>query len=73
MDGLKKKRGYWKLVEEAIGLSLWRTRFARCYGPVILHVTQRIKVLPSIRMAETRRGGGILGLTIERARDRSGL
>jgi hypothetical protein len=35
MDGLKEKRGYWKLKEEAVDLSLWKTRFGRGYGPVV--------------------------------------
>jgi hypothetical protein len=27
LDDLKEKRGYWKLKEEALDSSLWRTRF----------------------------------------------
>ena len=34
LDDLKEKRGYWKLKEEALYLTLWRTRFGRGYGPV---------------------------------------
>jgi len=34
-DGRKEKRGYWKLKEEAVDLSLWRTRFGRGYRPVV--------------------------------------
>ena len=33
LDDLKKKKGYWKLKEEALDLTMWRTRFGRCYGP----------------------------------------
>jgi hypothetical protein len=33
LDVLKEKRGYWKLKEEALDRTLWRTRFGRRYGP----------------------------------------
>ena len=29
LDGIKEKRGYWKLKEEALDRILWRTRFGR--------------------------------------------
>jgi hypothetical protein len=32
---LDEKRGYWKLKEETIDRTLWRTRFGRGYGPVV--------------------------------------
>ena len=35
VDDLKEKRGYWKLKEEALDRTLWRTRSGRVYGPVI--------------------------------------
>jgi hypothetical protein len=35
LDDLKEKRGYWKLKEEALGRTLWRTRFGRGYEPVL--------------------------------------
>jgi hypothetical protein len=35
LDDLKEKRGYWNPKEEAVGRSLWRTRFGRGYGLVI--------------------------------------
>jgi hypothetical protein len=34
-DDLKEKRRYWKLKEEALDRTLWRTRFGRGYGPVV--------------------------------------
>jgi hypothetical protein len=34
LDDLKKKRRYWKLKEEALNRTLWRTCFGRGYGPV---------------------------------------
>jgi hypothetical protein len=37
LDDLKKKRRYWKLKEEALDRTLWRTRFVRGYGPVVRH------------------------------------
>jgi hypothetical protein len=33
LDDLKEKRRYWKLKEEALDRTLWRTRFGRGYGP----------------------------------------
>jgi hypothetical protein len=35
MDDLKEKRGYWKLKEEVLDFTLWRTCFGRGYGPVV--------------------------------------
>jgi hypothetical protein len=35
VDDLKEKRRYWKLKEEALDRTLWRTRFVRGYGPVV--------------------------------------
>jgi len=39
LDYLKKKRGYWKLKEEALNGTLWKTRFGRGYGPVVRQTT----------------------------------
>jgi hypothetical protein len=33
LDDIKEKRGDWKLKEEAVDRTLWRTRFGRGYGP----------------------------------------
>jgi hypothetical protein len=35
LDGFKEKRGYWKLKEEALYRSQWRSRFGSGYGPVV--------------------------------------
>ena len=35
LDGLKEKIGYWKLKEEALRHSLWKTGFGSGYGPVV--------------------------------------
>jgi hypothetical protein len=35
LDALKEKRRYWKLKEEAIDRTMWRTHFGRGYGPVV--------------------------------------
>jgi hypothetical protein len=37
LDDLKENRRYWKLKEEALDRTLWRTRFGRDYGPVVRH------------------------------------
>jgi hypothetical protein len=40
LDDLKEKRRYWKLREEALDHTLWRTRFGRHYGPVVRQTTE---------------------------------
>jgi hypothetical protein len=35
LDDLEEKRRYWKLKEEALDRTVWRTRFGRGYGPVV--------------------------------------
>jgi hypothetical protein len=40
LDDLKEKRSYWILKEEALYLTLWRTRFVRGYGPVVRQITE---------------------------------
>ena len=35
LDDLKETRGYWKLEEDVVDRSLWRTRFERGCGPVV--------------------------------------
>jgi hypothetical protein len=40
LDDLKEKRRYWKLKEEALDHTLWRTRFGRGYGPVLRQTTE---------------------------------
>jgi hypothetical protein len=36
---LKEKRRYWKLKEEALDRTLWRTSFGRGYGPLVRQST----------------------------------
>jgi hypothetical protein len=40
LDDLKEKIRYWKLREEALDRSLWRTRFRRGYEPVVRQTTE---------------------------------
>jgi hypothetical protein len=40
LDDLKEKRRYWKLEEETLDRTLWRTRFGRDYGPVVRQTTE---------------------------------
>jgi hypothetical protein len=35
----KEKKRYWKLKEEALDRTLWRTLFGKCYGPVVRQTT----------------------------------
>jgi hypothetical protein len=40
LDDLKEKRRYWKLKDEALVRTLWRTRFGRGDGPVVRQATE---------------------------------
>jgi hypothetical protein len=40
LNDLKEKRRYWKLKEEALDRTLWRTRFGRGCGPVVRQTTE---------------------------------
>jgi hypothetical protein len=40
LDDLKEKKRYWKLKEEALDSTLWRTHFGRVYGPVVRQTTE---------------------------------
>jgi hypothetical protein len=40
LDDLKEKRRRWKLKEEALDRTLWRTRFVRGYRPVVRQTTE---------------------------------
>jgi hypothetical protein len=40
LDDPKEKRRYWKLKDEALDRTLWRTRFGRGYGPVVRQTTE---------------------------------
>jgi hypothetical protein len=39
LDDFKEKRRHWKLKEEALDRTQWRTRFGRGYGPVVRQTT----------------------------------
>jgi len=39
LDGLKETRGNWKLKEEELERTSWRTCFGRGYGPVVRRTT----------------------------------
>jgi hypothetical protein len=40
LDDLKEKKRCWKLKEEALDRTLWRTRFGRSYEPVVRLTTE---------------------------------
>jgi hypothetical protein len=40
LNGLKEKRGYCKLKEEALDRTLWIIRFGTGYGPVVRQTTE---------------------------------
>jgi hypothetical protein len=40
LDGLKEKREYWKVKEKTFDNTLWRIRFVRAYGPVIIQTKE---------------------------------
>jgi len=39
LHGLEEKRGYWKLKEEALYRTMWRTRYGKGYGHVLRQKT----------------------------------
>jgi hypothetical protein len=43
LDDLKEKTRYWKLREEALDRTLWRTRFGRGYRPVVRQTAESMK------------------------------
>jgi hypothetical protein len=40
LDNFEERREYWKLKEEAIYRTVWRTHFGRAFGPVIRQTTE---------------------------------
>jgi hypothetical protein len=40
LDGLKERRGYSHLEEEALDLTMWTARFGRGFGPVVRQTTE---------------------------------
>jgi len=40
LDNLQEKKEYWKLKQEALNQTLWRTHFGRGYGTVIRQTTE---------------------------------
>jgi len=42
VDDFNDTRSQWKLQEEALDHTLWRTHFGRSYGPVIRQTTEWI-------------------------------
>jgi hypothetical protein len=46
LDELKETRGYWKLKEEALNRTMWRTRFGRGCGPVLRQIAAEVPKLP---------------------------
>ena len=40
LDDLKENKRYWNLKEEAVGRTVWRTRFGRSYRPVLRQTTE---------------------------------
>jgi hypothetical protein len=42
LDDLMERKRHWKLKEEALDRSLWKTRFGRGYGPVVRQTTEKM-------------------------------
>jgi len=53
MNDLMETPGYWKLKEKALDHTLWRTRFARGYRPVVWQTAEWVDVLYSTHGAHT--------------------
>jgi len=50
LDDLIEKRGYWRLKEEAVDRTLWKTRLRRGYGPVVRQTTEWLNEYMNDRM-----------------------
>jgi hypothetical protein len=48
LDDLKEKRRYWKLKEEVLDRTVWRTRFGRGYGPVVRQTTELNEMIVNV-------------------------
>jgi hypothetical protein len=48
LDDLKEMRRYWKLKEEALDRTLWRTRFGRGYGPYTCRKADKVVVVVNL-------------------------
>jgi hypothetical protein len=46
LDDLKEKRRYWKLKEEALARTVWRTCFGRGYGPAVKQTIEMKQMNP---------------------------
>jgi hypothetical protein len=57
LDDLKEKRRYWKLKEEALDRTLWRTRFGRGYGPVVRQTTKLMMPVLNETCLQRRKSG----------------
>jgi len=44
LEGLKERRGYSHLKEEALDRTMWGARFGREFGPVVRQTTKRMSV-----------------------------
>ena len=40
LDGLKERRGYSHLKDEALDCTMWRSQFGRGFGPVVSQTTK---------------------------------
>jgi hypothetical protein len=59
LDDFKETTGYWKLKEDAIDCTLWRTRFGWGYGLVVTQTTERkCKQFQNIAADHTPQRGG---------------
>ena len=52
LDNHTKKKGYWKLKEEALDHILWSTHFGRGYGPFVRQKTEWISFTPGGKIPE---------------------
>jgi hypothetical protein len=66
MDDLRVKIEYWKLKQEALDRTEWRTRFEKGCGPVVRHTTKRMnddvtsqktRIFPSTKFHKNQFGG----------------
>jgi hypothetical protein len=68
LDDLKEKRRYWKLKEEALDRTMWRTRFGRGYGPVVRQTAELMN--NTLKWSRKRAVGTVTRLRAGRSGDR---
>jgi len=66
LDGLKERRGYSHLKEEALDRTVWRARFGRGFGPVVRETPKKSMTSLGRGLPENMKRLGFLGIVFPR-------